>query len=238
MIHGLADNAITWKKVLLWPENGWLESVKLYAFDLPGSGESPAPLNPQTDYRVRNQAHALQKALEPVCSKWMVVGNSMGGWIAAWLALDWPEGVSRLILVDSAGLKDAMSPESLQAFNHPTVETLKEFQKRAYFQGRPLPDHVWRAAARRMEQSNARQIIEAQTPEDFLDGRITALRRPTMLIWGQADHLLPISEGKELKSLIPGSVWNEVPQCGHLPQKECPLDVIKAINNMVGYGSI
>src|SRR4051812_24905126 len=32
MIHGLADDAMTWKKILLWPNNGWLKPVKLYAF--------------------------------------------------------------------------------------------------------------------------------------------------------------------------------------------------------------
>lgn len=238
MIHGLADNAMTWKKILLWPENGWLEPVKLFAFDLPGTGGSPAPEQPQEAYRVRNQAHALEQALAPLCPKWMVVGNSLGGWVAAWLALDWPEGVSKLILVDSGGLKGATGQDELQGFLHPTVETLKDFQRRAYYQGRPLPENVWRAAARRMEQSNARQVLEAQQPEDYLDGRITALRRPTLLVWGKEDGITPVSEGLQFKALIPGSIWDEIPQCGHLPQKECPLELIKAIAKMVRFGAV
>ena len=79
MIHGLADNAMTWKKILLWPENGWLEPVKLFAFDLPGTGGSPAPEQPQEAYRVRNQAHALEQALDRFArSGWW--------WVIAWEA--------------------------------------------------------------------------------------------------------------------------------------------------------
>jgi pimeloyl-ACP methyl ester carboxylesterase len=239
MIHGLADTAGTWKKVLFWPANGWLKPFKLYAFDLPGSGRSPAPADPAQGYRVRNQARTLRDAMQPLCAKWMVVGNSLGGWIAAWLALDWPEGVSKVILADSAGLKaGASDPRELEAFTHPTVELLKEFQRKAYFSPRPLPDHVWRAAVERMKSSDARAVLAAQTPDDYLDGRVAAVRRPVLLLWGQADQLTPMALGKALKDQIPGSVWMELPQCGHMPQKECPLEVIRAIGRMADFGAI
>jgi pimeloyl-ACP methyl ester carboxylesterase len=237
LVHGLADSAETWKKILIWPANGWLEPVKLYAFDLPGVGGSAAPLDPRAGYRVRNQARKLREALAGACPKWVVVGNSLGGWVASWLALDWPEGVSRLILLDSAGLKSSADPKELEAFKDPTVATLKEFQRRAYYKGRPLPDNVWAAAVRRMRDSNAREVLEAQTPEDYLDGRISTLRRPTMLLWGAADQITPETQGKALQSLIPGSVWVEAPECGHLPQKECPLQVIRAIAKMIDFGA-
>jgi pimeloyl-ACP methyl ester carboxylesterase len=237
MIHGLADDAMTWKKILLWPNNGWLKPVKLYAFDLPGTGGSKTPAKPSEDYRVRNQALALQKALAPLCPSWSVVGNSLGGWIAAWLALDWPEGVHRLILADSAGLKSGADPKEVDAFMSPSVESLKEFQRRAYFKGRPLSDSIWAAAARRMKSSNAREVIQAQTAEDFLDGRITTLRTPTLLLWGEADQITPSARGQEFKALMPGAVWQSVPECGHLPQKECPLEVIRAIARMIDFGA-
>lgn len=238
LVHGLADNAITWKKILLWPENGWLLPVRLYAFDLPGSGDSAPPQDPAQAYRVRNQARALRAAMEPLCNRWVVAGNSLGGWVSSWLALDWSEGVAKLILMDSVGLKSTSDPGELEAFRNPTVEALKEFQRRAYYKGRELPESVWRAAAERMRQSNARQVLEAQTDQDYLDGRVTSLRRPTLLFWGQADGLTPVSHGLQLKSQIPGALWIEVPQCGHLPQKECPLDVIRAIGKMVDFGAV
>jgi pimeloyl-ACP methyl ester carboxylesterase len=238
LIHGLADNALTWKKILLWPKNGWLMPVKLYAFDLPGTGASPAPKDPGRDYRVRNQARAVREALEPLCSRWIVAGNSLGGWVASWLALDWPEGISKLILMDSVGLKATSDPGELEAFRNPTVAALKDFQRRAYFKGRELPDSVWNAAAQRMRESNAREVLQAQTADDYLDGRMGVLRRPTLLLWGQADQLTPASHGLLLKAQIPGAIWMEIPQCGHLPQKECPLDVIRAIGKMADFGAV
>ena len=244
LVHGLADDAQTWKKLLLLPNSGWLYPLKMYAFDLPGSGGSAAPSvpeNPHEAYRVRNQAKALKAAMAPLCARWMVVGNSLGGWVSSWLALDWPEGVDKLILVDSVGLKKgALGSEgasALDAFAHPTVASLKEFQRRAYFKGRPLPEHVWEAAARRMSESNARAVMEAQTSEDYLDGRVSALRLPTLVLWGQADQLVPESLGKALQAQIPASIWVEAPQCGHMPQKECPIDLIRAIGRMLNFGA-
>ena len=81
-------------------------------------------------------------------------------------------------------------------------------------------------------------MIEAQTDEDYLDGKAASMHRPTLIFWGQADRLTPISHGQMLKSQIPGSVWMEAPECGHLPQKECPLELIKAIGKMVDFGSV
>ncbi len=235
LIHGLGDSAMTWKKLLIWPENGWIHPVKLYAFDLPGSGASPPPKY-LVDYRVRKQAERMRRALAPLCKQWIVVGNSLGGWIGAWLALDWPDAVTRLLMLDSAGIKLASNSEARKAFEEPTVETLKEFQRRAYFLGRELPDHVWRAVVSRMKASNSRQVIEAQTPEDYLDGRIGALRVPTMIFWGESDRILPLEVGQQFKAMLPRAIWHSVPQCGHMPQKECPVDVIKAVSSMMNYG--
>jgi pimeloyl-ACP methyl ester carboxylesterase len=123
-------------------------------------------------------------------------------------------------------------------FAQPSVESLKEFQKRAYFKGRELPDYVWRAAVERMKSSNARQVIEAQTPEDFLDERLPSLRKPVFLLWGKADRISPIATGQRFKALLRNPIWQDAPDCGHLPQKECPLEVIRAIGSMVTYGAV
>ncbi|MGK5085652.1 alpha/beta hydrolase [Bdellovibrionota bacterium FG-1] len=238
MIHGLADTAMTWKSLLLWPPQGWTAPTRLVAFDLPGSGRSPAPSDVQ-EYSVRRQAARVKQALQGLrgCDRWIVVGNSLGGWVASWLALDWPEGVHRLILLDAAGLREGVSAADVHRFFvEPSVAALQDFQARAYFKGRKLPDSVWRAVVARMKQSNAKQVIEAQKPEDFLDDRLPALRKPTLLIWGAADRITLPSLGKRFQSLIPGAIWHEVPECGHLPQKECPLEVIRGIAQMMSFG--
>jgi pimeloyl-ACP methyl ester carboxylesterase len=236
LIHGLGDNALTWKKILLAPRAGWPEAVSLLAIDLPGSGRSPIPQDSQ-DYQVRKIAQKLKQVLSPQCPYWIAAGNSLGGWIATWLALDWPEGISKLILLDSAGLKK-LDGDPVSVFSEPTVEGLKEFQKKAYYQTRDIPDHVWKAIVERMKQSNSGQVKMAQLPSDDLDGKLHGVKSPTLVLWGEADQIIPMSTGKVLQSEIRGSIWRELPKCGHMPQKECPLEVIRGISEMIRLGAM
>jgi len=106
LIHGVGDDAKTWKRILLEPRDSWLKPVRLYAVDLPGSGKTPPPANSE-GYRVRKLAETLRSALSEVkeCQRWMVVGNSLGGWVGTWLTVDWKDNVNKLVLVGSAALK-------------------------------------------------------------------------------------------------------------------------------------
>lgn len=232
LIHGAADTSMTWKRLLMLPE-GEIEGWSLFAFDLPGAGGSPAPADSR-GLRAREQARTLAAAMKPLCPRWSVVGNSFGGWVATWVALEAPDMVERLVLISSAGIKsgreDAAASKLLQ---EPTVESLKEFQRRAYFKPRELPDHVWEAAAKRARESKAADVLQAQTDEDYLDGPIHKLQHPLLLVWGDADRIIPPSVGRALAQKIPGSRFVELPQCGHLPQKECTSALMNAIRPFV-----
>ncbi|MEK6580081.1 MAG: alpha/beta hydrolase [Bdellovibrionota bacterium] len=244
LIHGLGDNALTFKRVLLVPPKGWTqllvgesnERLKIYALDLPGAGQSPAPMV-LSDYRARNLAARLKKSLASECRAWVVAGNSLGGWVASWLALDWREGVSKLVLLDSGGLKIQAKADT-QAFTEPTVESLKELQRKLYFRPRPHPDYFWRAAMERMKTSTSRDVLSAQVDADRLDDKLPALRLPTIIVWGQNDGLLPRETGQIFHSLVRGSIYREIPECGHLPQKECPLAVVSALADAIRLGSM
>lgn len=234
LIHGLGDNALTWKKILLVPEGVWERPVHLVAWNLPGSGRTFPPKTPN-GYRARELARALKQELQPMCRSWTVVGNSLGGQVAAWLALDWPEGVSKLMLVDSAGLKPAPSGAE---FASGSIEALKEFQRRAYAHPREIPDHVWFQIATRMSESNASAVVRAQQPEDLLEGRLQAIRRPTLVFWGKADRVIEPDVGRAMRSQIPGALWREVPDCGHLPQKECAAELAEALRDLLRLGAV
>ncbi|MBC7692711.1 MAG: alpha/beta hydrolase [Methylotenera sp.] len=242
MIHGLGDQALTWKKLLQEPRSSWLKPVHLFAYDLPGSGRSPPPANP-SDYRVRKLAERLKRTLAevPACSRWMVVGNSLGGAVGTWLALDWKQKVFKLVLVDSSGLK-AMATQTHGLFGASTEEgaiaELKDFQKKAYAHPRQLPPHVWRAAAERMLHSNSAEVQKAQVPEDALDTNLPSMRVPTLVYRGAADQIIPRGLSQEMARLIPGAVYRETPDCGHLPQKECPAALVKVLNEMVWFGAM
>lgn len=239
LIHGVGDNALTWRKLLQEPKTSWLQPTRLYAFDLPGSGETAAPAQKE-GYQARRLAKQLNQSLiaEKSCSSWVVVGNSFGGWVASWMTLEGTANIQKLVLVGAAGLKvQASESRAASLLADPTVESMKEFQKRAYHQPREIPEPIWKSVVAKAKQGNSRQVLEAQVPEDFLDTYLPDLRKPTVVFWGASDRVILPAVGRQFTVLIPGAVYRETPACGHLPQKECPSVLLKALNEVLRYGS-
>ena len=232
LVHGIADDARTWKQILMRPASSWLRPVRLVAFDMPGSGDSPVPRS-NSDYSARVQAETLRAAMGVLCPRWIVVGNSMGGWIATWEAFDWPQGIEALVLADSSGLMaDATTTRVFYA--NPSIDSLKDYQRKAYYIPRELPPPVWSSALDSIREGNARAEANAQGPSDFLDSHLGGLKVPTLVLWGEADGITPPAEGKKMAAAIPRAVWDPVSHCAHLPQKECPDRVVDAIDYFLG----
>lgn len=109
---GAFDN---WKEILLWSQAEWKKMglqlpLRLLAMNLP-------PWKPSEIYSVRQISGEMTEDLRSRCSRWMILGNGFGGWIASWIALNWREGVQSLILLNSAGLKSFRSERDyLQAY--------------------------------------------------------------------------------------------------------------------------
>ena len=145
------------------------------------------------------------------------------------------------MLVDTSGLKaqreDPASGFIAALLKEPTIEGLKEFQRRAYAQARELPEAYWRAAAQALKASPVASILAAQSLSDDLDGVASSIHvTAAMVLWGAADRITAPGEGKLWASSVPGAVYREIPGCGHLPQKECPAEVLKALNELVLFG--
>ena len=65
--------------------------------------------------------------------------------------------------------------------------------------------------------------------EDFLNGRLGEIKKPTLIIWGKQDGLLKLSDGEQFKREIPGSELIVFDQCGHVPMVEKAADFNKAV---------
>lgn len=233
LIHGLGDSALTWSELLLRPQAQWPPNTRLVAIDLPGSAGSPPP-RVFSDYRVRRQAAAVSDALAPLCPSWTVVGNSLGGWIGAWMALDRPDEVRNLMLVDSAGLAGEVDePKIRRFFVDTTVDSARDFLAALFAHPPRLPAYILWNLAREIRGRGLGSVVGAQTRDDLLDGSVGALKPPTLVFWGDTDGIFSVSEGKRMASLIPGSIWREEPDCGHLPQLDCPSAVIRSIAELV-----
>lgn len=232
LIHGLGDSALTWDSVLLGKDGASKPpaGTKLLAVELPGTEGSLPPATPE-GYAIPAMADAVKDALQPRCPQWTVVGNSLGGWVAGWLALKWPEGVKQLVLVNAAGLDDPTGTEERTAriLEDPTPEKMKDFALRAYHKPRAIPDRAWAAVVASIRSRPAAKMVAALKKEYLLDDQAKNIRAQTLILWGASDRVVPRAVGEGFARLIPGARLELVPDCGHLPQQECPQAVSKAL---------
>lgn len=229
LLHGLGDSAATWRSILSDDAgapvpSGW----RLYALDMPGTGASAAPA---AGYAQPEQAKLIRAALQPLCPSWTVVGNSLGGWTSGWLALEWPEGVERLILLSPAGLGDpsGASESTARALGDPGVAVLREFNKRVTHVERKVPDRAFEEMAELLKKRPVRDNLLAIRPEHFLEGKLRALTMPVSVLWGESDRVIPPSQAAAFRRELPSAAVTLIPACGHLPQTECPAPVRKAL---------
>jgi pimeloyl-ACP methyl ester carboxylesterase len=156
-----------------------------------------------------------------------VVGLSLGGWLGAELALRHPARVTRLVLVDAAGVRVPGVPME-DPFMLP-LPRLRELMfhdpaspvARALFpDGPPPPEQLetilrGREAAARLLWSPAQQYRR-------LTGRLWRIRAPTLVVWGREDRLIPLAYGEAYAHGIAGARLEILDRCGHLPPFEHP----------------
>ncbi|MBI3549476.1 MAG: alpha/beta hydrolase [Elusimicrobia bacterium] len=230
LIHGLSDSALTWDNVLLGKRGADKPAPgTLYvALEYPGS-EGSFP--PAAGFTIPAMAEAMRASLEPKCSKWTLVGNSLGGWIAAWMALQWPDGVERLILLSPAGFEDptGLALETARTLEEPTPQAMEAFMAKSYHRPMPIPKRAWPAIIATLNSRPTKSILSAMRREDLLDRRASAIRAPTLVLWGSSDRTLPLAVGEGFARTIRGARLMPVKDCGHLPQQECPAAVTRAL---------
>jgi len=229
LVHGLGDSAMTWDKTMLGTDGAAAppDGTLIVAVDMPGTeGSAPA-----ADYGIRAQARVLRTALETRCPEWTVAGNSLGGWISGWLAVDWPQGVKRLVLVNAAGLSDpsGLALQAAKTLADPTIPAMKAFNTKASAKPRPVPERVWPALVASIRSRPPAAILAALKLEDLLDSRLQDVKAETVIVWGEADGVLPVGFVERTRRGIRGASVELIPACGHLPQQECPERVSRAI---------
>ncbi|MDP3544096.1 MAG: alpha/beta hydrolase [Elusimicrobiota bacterium] len=229
LVHGMGDSAMTWDKTMLGRGGATKppEGTLLLAVDMPGTDGS----GHAADYGIRAQARVLRAALESRCPEWTVAGNSLGGWISGWLAVDWPQGVARLVLVNAAGLSDPseLALKAARLLAEPTIPEMKAFNAKAYGRPRPVPERAWPAAVASIRARPTRAILEALRLEDVLDSRLKDVAAETVIVWGEADGILPAEFAERFRRGVRGSRVELIRGCGHLPQQECPESVSRAL---------
>jgi pimeloyl-ACP methyl ester carboxylesterase len=229
LIHGLAGDTTIWDSVI----PALSERFRVIALDQIGYGRSDKPL---LNYRVSTFVDFLDGFLKELkIERTSLVGNSLGGWVAAAFALQYPARIDRLVLSDAAGyaaLVKTMDPRALSALRLASrddiryLDTLTLHDKRSYEDVDLAFKQRVTAGASYTDGQVLDSIIRG---DDVLDGRLGAIQKPTLILWCRDDKLIPLSFGERFHQEIANSRFQIIDNCGHIPPQERPAEYAAAV---------
>lgn len=232
LIHGTSASLHTWEPLRARLGNRF----RIIAYDQPGHGLTGP--HPERDYTFEGMADALDAVFEAEdIERAVLVGNSMGGWVAWRDALENPDRVSALVLLDAAGIPKAVDTESNLGFRllqSPAGRlAMRKFTPRAAVEASLLdtvsvdaivtPDMVDRYWELLRYPGNRRAAGDQFTsPRRDLSGRLGEIEVPTLVLWGEQDQLIDASSAAVFTERMPNAKAVIFPGVGHLPMEEAP----------------
>ncbi|MCP3898206.1 MAG: alpha/beta fold hydrolase [Desulfobacteraceae bacterium] len=232
LLHGFNADKDNWSKF----SESLVENYHIVAIDLPGFGES-SKIEGEL-YDIASQAKRVNSIVEVLgLKKFHIAGNSMGGAISGKLAVDYPEKVLSLALLNTAGIPSAQKSEFAQLVengdNLLSIKTPEDFQRMLGFvfvEPPPIPsrilDYLTRQSIKNRDFSDKifKQIIKE---EYSLERDLAKVKVKTMVIWGDKDRILHVSATDVIKKELPDSKVVVLTNCGHLPMIERPAETAK-----------
>jgi pyruvate dehydrogenase E2 component (dihydrolipoamide acetyltransferase) len=238
-LHGLGGSGSTWQTVLA----DLAAHHRVCALDLPGHGASDKPAPATADYSVAGLARAVGQALDLLgLGQAVLVGHSLGGAVATQVALDRPAAVSRLVLVDSAGLGDELNPALLDWVEAaPSRAEARRLLALFFYDERHVLESAIEETYQQFCSPGAHDAIRAAAAASFtragqqtgLPGRMRELRQPVLLLWGAEDRVIPARHARAAAQAIDGAhveVWENV---GHVPQLEAADRFVAALERFL-----
>ena len=226
LIHGLGARAEDWTPEMPAYVN---HGFRVYAIDLLGCGRTSRP---DIAYSIQQQADLVQGFLNALHVKRTdVAGWSMGGWVTLLYALQHPNHVDRVVVMDSAGLIFETYYGS-QVFEPKTPEQLSLLVALLTPHPNILPDFVERDVLRRMKKNSGvihRTVQTMLTGQDLLEGKLQNIHVPVLIVWGAQDELIPPSSGQQMHQAMPQSVLELYQGCGHLAPATCSDQIVPRV---------
>ena len=213
-----------------------------YAIDMVGHGFTDKP---PVDFEIPVYVDHLRAFLDAIGAETCLLScESLGGWVAARFALDYPERVERLVLNTPGG--SHANPDSVGRLRKLAMETVRDptwerirtrlaflmkdkskvtddlIATRQYIYSRP-------GMVETMAHINVLTDMETRRRNMIPDEGFRAIDKPTLVLWTSDDPMADVDEGRRVARLIPGAVFVVMPDCGHWPQFEDP-DVFNRIH--------
>jgi pimeloyl-ACP methyl ester carboxylesterase len=239
LIHGMVNSSRHWRSVALC----LADRHTVIAPDLIGHGDSATP---RGDYSLGAHASSIRDLLAVLgVDRATIVGHSLGGGVAMQFFYQFPQRTERLVLISSGGLGHEVSP-LLRSATLPGVSALLSLAAHPrLLSGLQLAgDGLSRSGSRQgiylqaiaralrpLEQPGARKAFlhTLRAVIDVHGQRVSATDRlyllagmPTLIVWGERDHTIPLAHGLSAHRAAPGSRFESLPRAAHFPHLEDP----------------
>ncbi len=237
LIHGFGGSMWQWEH----QQEALSKHFRILTPDLIGSGLSDKP---EIDYRPEELMDFLLGFLDALqIPRAHLVGNSMGAGLAIGMALDHPDRVSKLVLIDGLPahiLENLGSPSLRRALDTNAPSWLVSFgnwlfgsvmiepvlKEMIHDPALLTPAVLDRSNRNRQRPGLVRPLLATgkniSAWEDGFAPRIAQLTQETLVVWGEEDRVFPIKVGEALHQSIVGSTFIRIPQAAHIPQWERP----------------
>lgn len=227
LLHGFSANKENWLRFSQELPN----DISIYALDLLGHGQHA--INLSTDYSIESQVDYLHQFIADLPLQTAhLVGNSMGGAIAALYAATYPDNVKTLMLISPAGVHEIPSELEIaleEGYNPLIASTVEEFYGVTDFvmEDQPfIPESILSVEA---EKSIKRMALNQKIFKDIrsdldknLDQHFTNITSPTVILWGKQDRVIHADNINRYATLISNSSPILLDNVGHLAMIEAP----------------
>ncbi len=239
LVHGMACSSASWRFVL----PALAERFTVVAPDLVGHGDSGKP---RGDYSLGAFASGLRDLMLALGhERATLVGQSLGGGVAMQFAYQFPERCERLVLVSSGGLGDEVNfllralalpgaefvlPLACNNWLHDAGVNVAGWLAKIGLQASPYLAEIWDSYGSLADPETRTAFVHTlRSVVDVAGQRVSAADRlylaseiPTLIIWGDRDHIIPVDQGRTTHEAIPGSRLEIFEGTGHFPHCEQP----------------
>jgi pimeloyl-ACP methyl ester carboxylesterase len=160
----------------------------------------------------------------------LVIGSSIGGWIASELAVREHQRITGTVLLNAVGI----NIDGIELADFFSL-TAQELIARSFHDPAAAPDPTQLPQeARDIQAANATTLaVYARNPymhDPKLRRRLALVPTPALAIWGQSDQIAPEPYGRAYAASFPNGRFQPIPKAGHLPHLEQPEQVLEAIH--------
>jgi len=236
-IHGLGSSSDRWLGI----PDALSANFHTIALDLPGFGKSTKPVT--MNYTIQNFRENIVDFMNKLGindGKTSIVGHSLGGYIAAEVAIENKNLVERLVLIDSSGMLKKPTPlleEYLQVAINPTTDKVRKVFEQMVANPERIPLKLVDGFIARINLPNAKYAFKStlQNSANTQIGyeRLKLIEIPTLILWGIKDKVIPTSHSELFKEAIMNSQIEIIQDAGHAPFAEKPDQVSEILRNFL-----